>query len=86
MSSGIKQGLGLLKRCLYVVTDDTSPDGASSSILHLVDVKNKLVVGTFPLQGLSTVVSGPGGLATWCYGGKLCRYFEVELGTQVGSA
>eukprot|EP00878_Enallax_costatus_P016671 GHUV01017491.1.p1 GENE.GHUV01017491.1~~GHUV01017491.1.p1 ORF type:complete len:607 (+),score=167.44 GHUV01017491.1:135-1823(+) len=80
---GIKQGLGLLKRCLYIITDDTAPDSASSSILHIVDVRNKLVVGTFPLQGLSTVVVGPGGLATWCLGGKLYRYFEVELATQL---
>lgn len=81
--AGVKQGLGLLKRCLYVVTDDTSPDGAATSILHLVDVKNKLVVGAFPLQGLSAVVVGPGGLAAWCLGGRLYRYFEVELATQV---
>jgi hypothetical protein len=41
----VKQGLGLLSRYLYVVTDDTSPDGAARSQLQVLDVKNKLVAG-----------------------------------------
>lgn len=84
--AGVKQGLGLLKRYLYVVTDDTSPDGAASSQLHILDVKNKLVAGTFNIQGLAAVVVGPAGLATWSSGGRLCRYYEVELNAQVGVA
>eukprot|EP00879_Flechtneria_rotunda_P007092 GHRR01007444.1.p1 GENE.GHRR01007444.1~~GHRR01007444.1.p1 ORF type:complete len:921 (+),score=350.13 GHRR01007444.1:614-3376(+) len=80
---GIKQGLGLLKRYLYVATDDTSLDGAASSQLHIVDVRNKLVAGSFPVQGLQAVVVGPGGLAAVGAGGKLMRYYEVELNTQL---
>ncbi len=45
MRAGVKQGLGLLSRYLYVVTDDTTPDGATRSQLQVLDVKNKLVAG-----------------------------------------
>eukprot|EP00775_Hariotina_reticulata_P008195 gene8195-8386_t len=79
---GVKQGLGLLKRYVYVITDDTSPDGAACSQLHILDVKNKLVAGSFSVQGLSTVVVGPGGLAVRAAGGRLYRYTEVELNSQ----
>jgi len=80
---GVKQGLGFLKRYVYLITDDTSPDGAARSQLHILDVKNKLVAGNFSLQGLSTVVVGPGGLAVRAAGGRLFRYSEVELNSQV---
>lgn len=43
--AGVKQGLGMLSRYLYVVTDDTSPDGAARSQLQVLDIKNKLVAG-----------------------------------------
>jgi hypothetical protein len=82
--AGLKQGLGKLRRYLLVTTDDTSPDGASSSQLNLLDVRNKLLAGSFSVQGLAAVVVGPGGLATWDKSGRLMRYFEVELSTQVG--
>jgi hypothetical protein len=45
LCAGVKQGLGLLSRYLYVLTDDTSPDGAARSQLQVLDVKNKLVAG-----------------------------------------
>jgi hypothetical protein len=45
LTAGVKQGLGLLSRYLYVLTDDTSPDGAACSQLQVLDVKNKLVAG-----------------------------------------
>jgi hypothetical protein len=48
-------------------------------------VRNKLLAGSFTVQGLAAVVVGPGGLATWDKAGRLMRYFEVELNTQVGS-
>jgi hypothetical protein len=82
-TAGLKQGLGKLRRYLFITTDDTSPDGASSSQLHLLDVRNKLLAGSFSVQGLAAVVVGPGGLATWDKSGRLMRYFEVELNTQV---
>jgi hypothetical protein len=81
--AGLKQGLGKLRRYLFITTDDTSPDGAASSQLHLLDVRNKLLAGSFSVQGLAAVVVGPGGLATWDKSGRLMRYFEVELSTQV---
>jgi hypothetical protein len=59
---GVKQALGLLQRYLYVVTDDTSADGAATSQLQVLDVKNKLVAGacaprTHDPPGVSGVLS-----------------------------
>jgi hypothetical protein len=45
VAAGVKQGLGMLSRYLYVVTDNTAPDGAARSQLQVLDVKNKLVAG-----------------------------------------
>lgn len=56
--AGVKQGLGLLSRYLYVVTDDTSPDGAARSQLQVLDVKNKLVAGGW--AGVCVCVRGWG--------------------------
>jgi hypothetical protein len=40
--------------------------------------------GAFTIAGCGGVACGPGGLLAWATGGRLYRFFEVELHTQVG--
>ncbi|KAF8068385.1 VPS11 [Scenedesmus sp. PABB004] len=82
---GVKAGLGLLRRYVWLLTDDTTPEGGPGAGLSLIDVRNRLVAGSFALPGspaAATVLVGPGGLAAWA-GGRLVRYQEVELASQL---
>lgn len=41
------------------------------------------LAGTFSITGFGGCANGPAGLVAWASGGRLYRFFEVELHTQV---
>ncbi|KAI8469810.1 MAG: hypothetical protein J3K34DRAFT_511770 [Monoraphidium minutum] len=59
--------------------------GGGGSTLHILDVKNKLVAGSFPLGpgGAAHVLCAGGQVAVVTRGGRMVSFREVELGTQL---
>jgi hypothetical protein len=72
---------------LYVCTN-TSTGGAEFG--HTMRLRSELpvhvcIAGSFSITGFGGAANGPGGLVAWASGGRLYRFFEVELHAQVGS-
>jgi hypothetical protein len=56
---------------------------------HVLDVVSLFCLhpaGLFVISGCGGASNGPGGLVAWASGGRLYRFFEVELHTQVRPA
>jgi hypothetical protein len=99
-SPGRKLWLSAFQRYLILVISDAAgagappapPPGADApsvaasgpATLHVLDVKNKLVAGSFPLPGgVAHVVPLAGEVAVALRDGRLLSFREVELGAQV---
>jgi hypothetical protein len=59
------------------VTSETSEVGVSNSTVHLVDVRNKMVAGSFTMQNVTAVVSAWDSLIIVTGAGKVTMLHEV---------
>ncbi|KAG1673844.1 hypothetical protein FOA52_012869 [Chlamydomonas sp. UWO 241] len=86
---GAKQQLAMLRRFHVVVTregEDDASSGAhprSSSTVHVLDARNRMTAGCFPLASVRAVVPAWGALLVLTAGGRAILLRQVELSAQL---
>lgn len=80
---GKKQYLGHLRRYLVVATQETSAMGVSTTTLSILDVRNKLVAGSHPLQNVQHVICAFDVVAVYLGSGQLMTFHETGMSMQL---
>ncbi|MEW5316813.1 MAG: hypothetical protein WDW38_008162 [Sanguina aurantia] len=82
---GVKTQLEVLRRFLLVVSRDTSPSGVSTAVLSLLDVRNRLVAGSFSVADVRHVMVAWGAVVLITGSGRLFTFTELGLASQLES-